>query len=227
MKRQSSIAVVTVAVVWAIVALAPHLSATGNGAAVVLPAPAAGVRLVSKPSLDTAIFAGGCFWGIEGVYEHVKGVRYAESGYAGGSVVSPSYEQVSSGDTGHAEAVRVVYDPSQISYGQLLQIFFSVAHDPTQLNRQGPDHGTQYRSAIFYRTPEQRRLAEAYVAQLTAAKTFSRPIVTQIAPLHAFYLAEAYHQDYMAHNPGAYYIVVNDAPKVEHLREQFPTLYKQ
>ena len=227
MKRPSSIAVITVAVVSAIVALAPHLSATGNGGAVVLPTPAVDVRLVPKPALDTAIFAGGCFWGIEGVYEHVKGVRYAESGYAGGSVVSPSYEQVSSGDTGHAEAVRVVYDPSQISYGQLLQIFFSVAHDPTQLNRQGPDHGTQYRSAIFYRTPEQRRLAEAYVAQLTAAKTFSRPIVTQIAPLHAFYLAESYHQDYMAHNPHAYYIVVNDAPKVEHLREQFPALYKQ
>jgi peptide-methionine (S)-S-oxide reductase len=220
-------AVISLAVVGAIVALSPRLSATSDGAAIVLSAPAADVQLVSKPALDTAIFAGGCFWGIEGVFEHVKGVRYAESGYAGGSAVSPSYEQVSSGDTGHAEAVRVVYDPSQVSYGQLLQIFFSVAHDPTQLNRQGPDHGTQYRSAIFYRTPEQRRLAEAYVAQLTAAKTFSRPIVTQIAPLHAFYLAEGYHQDYMAHNPRAYYIVVNDAPKVEHLREQFPALYKQ
>jgi peptide-methionine (S)-S-oxide reductase len=161
------------------------------------------------------------------VYEHVKGVLYAESGYAGGSVVSPSYEQVSSGDTGHAESVRVVFDPSKVSYGQLLQIFFSVAHDPTQLNRQGPDHGTQYRSAIFYRTPQQKQTAEAYVAQLAAAKAYSRPIVTQIAPLHTFYLAESYHQDYMAHNPRAYYIVVNDAPKVEHLREQFPALYKQ
>lgn len=227
MIRPSSLAIVSVAVISAIVALAPRMSATGSDAAVVVPAPATDARLVSKPALDTAVFAGGCFWGIEGVFEHVKGVRYAESGYAGGTLASPSYEQVSSGDTGHAEAVRVVYDPSQISYGQLLQIFFSVAHDPTQLNRQGPDHGTQYRSAIFYRTPEQRRLAEAYVAQLTAAKTFSRPIVTQIAPLHAFYLAEAYHQDYMAHNPRAYYIVVNDAPKVEHLREQFPALYKQ
>jgi peptide-methionine (S)-S-oxide reductase len=227
MNRPTTVAVVSLAVVSAIVALAPRMGATASGDAVAAPAPTVDVRLVSKPALDTAIFAGGCFWGIEGVFEHVKGVRYAESGYAGGTLASPSYEQVSSGDTGHAESVRVVYDPSQISYGQLLQIFFSVAHDPTQLNRQGPDHGTQYRSAIFYRTPEQRRLAEAYVAQLTAAKTFSRPIVTQIAPLHTFYLAEGYHQDYMAHNPAAYYIVVNDAPKVEHLREQFPTLYKQ
>jgi peptide-methionine (S)-S-oxide reductase len=227
MKRRSIIAVASLAVVSAVVALAPGLSARGNGAGVVLPAPQSDARLVPKPTLDTAIFAGGCFWGIEGVFEHVKGVRYAESGYAGGSVASPSYEQVSSGDTGHAEAVRVVYDPSQVSYGQLLQIFFSVAHDPTQLNRQGPDHGTQYRSAIFYRTPEQKQLAEAYVARLTAAKTFSRPIVTQLAPLHGFFLAESYHQDYMAHNPRAYYIVVNDAPKVEHLKDQFPALYKQ
>jgi peptide-methionine (S)-S-oxide reductase len=198
----------------------------GNQAAVAVPAPT-DVRLASTPTLDTAIFAGGCFWGVEGVFEHLKGVRSAESGYAGGTKASPSYEDVSSGDTGHAESVRVIYDPSQISYGQLLQVFFSVAHDPTQLNRQGPDRGTQYRSAIFYRTPEQKRAAEAYVAQLTAAKTFSRPIVTQIAPLGTFYMAEAYHQDYMAHNPRSYYIVVNDAPKVEHLKQQFPALYKE
>ncbi|MBC7976880.1 MAG: peptide-methionine (S)-S-oxide reductase MsrA [Myxococcales bacterium] len=227
MKRPSGKTALSLIVVSAIVALAFWPSATRVDAGVVLPAPTADLQRVSKPALDTAIFAGGCFWGIEGVFEHVKGVRYAESGYTGGSVVSPSYEQVSSGDTGHAEAVRVVYDASQVSYGQLLQIFFSVAHDPTQLNRQGPDHGTQYRSALFYRTAEQKRIAEAYVAQLTAAKTFSRPIVTQIVPLRAFYMAEAYHQDYMAHNPRAYYIVVNDAPKVEHLREKFPALYKQ
>ena len=227
MNRPSSVAIISLAGVSAIVALAPSMSATPGKVAVAVPSPTTDIRPASKPALDTAVFAGGCFWGVEGVFEHVKGVRYAESGYAGGTVASPSYEQVSSGDSGHAESVRVVYDPSKISYGQLLQIFFSVAHDPTQLNRQGPDHGTQYRSAIFYRTPEQRRLAEAYVAQLTAAKTFSRPIVTQIAPLHAFYLAESYHQDYMAHNPRAYYIIVNDAPKIEHLREQFPALYKQ
>lgn len=198
----------------------------GTRAAVVVPAPA-DVRLASKPTLDTAVFAGGCFWGVEAVFEHLKGVRTAESGYAGGAKAAPSYEDVSGGDTGHAESVRVIYDPSRISYAQLLQVFFSVAHDPTQLNRQGPDRGTQYRSAIFYRTPEQKRAAEAYVAQLTAAKTFPRPIVTQIAPLGAFYMAEAYHQDYMAHNPRSYYIVVNDAPKVEHLKQQFPSLYKQ
>jgi peptide-methionine (S)-S-oxide reductase len=227
MKRVLSGAMVSAAILTAAVGLAPRPGATDGGSVVVAPTPAAGLGLSAKPSLDTAVFAGGCFWGIEGVYEHVKGVLYAESGYAGGSVVSPSYEQVSSGDTGHAESVRVVFDPSKVSYGQLLQIFFSVAHDPTQLNRQGPDHGTQYRSAIFYRTPQQKQVAEAYVAQLTAAKTYSHPIVTQIAPLHTFYLAESYHQDYMAHNPRAYYIVVNDAPKVEHLREQFPALYKQ
>jgi peptide-methionine (S)-S-oxide reductase len=226
MKRPSLGAVVSVVVLSAIVALAPRLSASADSDSVALPSPVADVRLASKPALDTAIFAGGCFWGVEGVFEHLKGVKYAESGYAGGTVSSPSYELVSNGDTGHAESVRVVYDPSQISYGQLLQVFFSVAHDPTQLNRQGPDHGTQYRSAIFYRNPEQKRLAGAYIAQLTAAKAFSRPIVTQVAPLGEFYMAEGYHQDYMAHNPRSMYIVINDAPKVQHLKEQFPALYR-
>jgi peptide-methionine (S)-S-oxide reductase len=225
MLRIATAAFLTLAGLAAAGSLASRFDA-GNQAAVAVPAPT-DVRLASKPTLDTAIFAGGCFWGVEGVFEHLKGVRSAESGYAGGTKASPSYEDVSSGDTGHAESVRVIYDPSLISYGQLLQVFFSVAHDPTQLNRQGPDRGTQYRSAIFYRTPEQKRAAEAYVAQLTAAKTFSRPIVTQIAPLGTFYMAEAYHQDYMAHNPRSYYIVVNDAPKVEHLKQQFPALYKE
>jgi peptide-methionine (S)-S-oxide reductase len=227
MKRPSSGAVVSLLVLAAAVALAPRVMASTSAAAVVVPVPTVDLSTVPKPALDTAVFAGGCFWGVEAVFEHLKGVRSAESGYAGGTVPGPSYDQVSSGDTGHAESVRVIYDPSQISYGQLLQVFFSVAHDPTQLNRQGPDHGTQYRSAIFYRNPDQKKVAEAYVAQLTAAKTFSRPIVTQIAPLQGFYMAEAYHQDYMAHNPKSYYIVVNDAPKVEHLKERFPTLYKQ
>ncbi|HET7456938.1 MAG TPA: peptide-methionine (S)-S-oxide reductase MsrA [Gemmatimonadaceae bacterium] len=175
---------------------------------------------------DTAVFAGGCFWGIEGVFEHLKGVTSATSGYAGGTVANPSYEQVSSGETGHAESVQVVYDPSQISYGQLLQIFFSV-HDPTLLNRQGPDVGTQYRSAVFYRNDQQKRATESYVAQLRAAKTFPRPVVTQLAPLRAFYAAEPYHQNYMAQHPNAMYIVVNDAPKVEQIRRQFPALYRQ
>jgi len=178
-------------------------------------------------TLDTAVFAGGCFWGIEAVFEHVKGVQDAMSGYAGGRVASPSYEDVSSGETGHAESVRVVYDPAAVSYGRLLQVFFSVAHDPTELNRQGPDVGTQYRSAIFYRNDTQKREATAYIDQLTKAKYYSRPIVTQVAPLDKFFPAEAYHQDYMAHHPDQPYIVYNDAPKVEHLKKGFPDLYRE
>jgi peptide-methionine (S)-S-oxide reductase len=181
---------------------------------------------VASPAEDTAVFAGGCFWGVEAVFEHVKGVKSAVSGYAGGSVANPSYELVSTGDSGHAESVQVIYDPSEVSYGKLLQVFFSVAHDPTQLNRQGPDHGTQYRSAIFYNTPQQQRVAEAYIKQLTAAKTFSRPIVTQVSKLSAFYPAEAYHQDYLAHHPNQLYIVINDQPKVAALKKQFPAEYR-
>jgi peptide-methionine (S)-S-oxide reductase len=184
------------------------------------PAPAA-------PKLETAVFAGGCFWGIEAVFEHIKGVEDAASGYAGGKAVSPSYEDVSSGETGHAESVRVIYDPAVASYGKLLQVFFSVAHDPTELNRQGPDVGTQYRSAIFYRNEPQKREATAYIDQLTRAKYFARPIVTQVAALDKFYMAEGYHQDYMVHHPTQPYIVYNDAPKVEHLRKGFPDLYRE
>jgi len=177
-------------------------------------------------ALKTAVFAGGCFWGIEAVFEHMKGVTDAVSGYAGGSTQNPSYEEVSSGETGHAESVRVTYDPSQVSYEKLLEVFFSVAHDPTELNRQGPDEGTQYRSAIFYQDEQEARAARAYVAKLTQAKVYKRPIVTQIAPLRAFFPAEAYHQNYMAHHPNQPYIVYNDRPKVEHLKKQFPTLYR-
>src|SRR5450759_4609351 len=154
---------------------------------------------------DTAVLAGGCFWGVGGLYDHVKGVTRAISGYAGGDGSGPSYEQVSTGDTGHAESVEVIYDPSQVSYGKLLQIFFSVAHDPTQLNRQGPDHGTQYRSAIFYRNAQQQQVAESYIKQLATAKTFSRPIVTQVAALRGFYQAEEYHQHYLAQHPDQLY----------------------
>jgi peptide-methionine (S)-S-oxide reductase len=174
-----------------------------------------------------AVFAGGCFWGVEAVFEHVKGVIRVTSGYAGGSISSPSYEAVSSGETGHAESVEVVFDPAQISYGKLMQIFFSVAHDPTQLNRQGPDEGTQYRSAIFYVSDAQKREAEAYVAQLTKAKTFAQPIVTEIAPLSRFYAAEDYHQDFMEKHPLHPYIVINDRPKVVQLKRQFPELYRE
>ena len=172
-----------------------------------------------------AVFAGGCFWGIEAVFEHVKGVSQAVSGYAGGSADSATYQKVSSGATGHAESVSVTYDPSQITYGQLLKVFFSVAHDPTELNRQGPDVGTQYRSAIFFANDEQKRVAQAYITQLQAAKVFPRQIVTEVSPLKSFYAAEDYHQDYLAHNPNQPYIVFNDLPKIANLKRQFPQLY--
>ena len=174
---------------------------------------------------QVAVFAGGCFWGVEGVFEHVKGVTNAVSGYAGGTPDNARYDAVSRGDTGHAEAVKVTYDPAQISYGQLLKVYFSVAHDPTQLNRQGPDRGTQYRSQIFTTDTAQQKIANAYITQLNAAKSFPAPIVTKVAPLQAFHPAEKYHQDYMQHHPNEPYIVYNDAPKLVHLKQQFPALY--
>jgi len=192
-----------------------------------LPDPAVDLPLAAKSGTQTAVVAGGCFWGIQAVFQHVKGVREATSGYSGGSVASPGYEDVSSGTTGHAESVKITFDPSQVSYGQLLKVFFSVAHDPTELNRQGPDTGTQYRSVIFYANDEQKHIAEAYIAQLEQAKSFRKRIVTQVVPLKAFYEAEAYHQNYATLHPDNPYIAVNDAPKVEHLREQLPTLYKK
>jgi len=191
--------------------------------------------VLQNPTLDTsaektkteqvAVFAGGCFWGVEGVFEHVKGVTGVASGYSGGAANTANYEAVSDGETGHAEVVRITYDPSQISYGQLLKVFFSVAHDPTELNRQGPDTGTQYRSAIFYTGEEQKRVAEAYISQLNQEKVFKRPIVTQVTPLNSFYTAEAYHQDYLAHHPDNPYIVIHDMPKIENLRKQFADIY--
>ncbi len=196
-----------------------------DAAAATIPAPA--VDEHGGGTTDRfAVFAGGCFWGIEAVFEHVKGVKSATSGYAGGTAATAHYDIVSGGRTGHAESVQVVYDPSKISYGQLLQIFFSVAHDPTQLNRQGPDTGTQYRSALFFASPDQQRIAQAYIDQLNKSKTFGKAIVTAVTPLDVFYPAEAYHQDFMVHHPNDLYIVINDAPKVAHLKEQFPQLYK-
>jgi peptide-methionine (S)-S-oxide reductase len=195
------------------------------GAAAAVPRPGLDAKLATASGQQTAVVAGGCFWGIQAVFQHVKGVMSATSGYAGGSVKNPEYEMVSTGETGHAESVQIVYDPSQITYGELLRIFFSVAHDPTELNRQGPDEGTQYRSAIFYNNDEQKRIAEAYIAQLEQARVFPRKIVTQVTPLQAFYTAEAYHQNYAALHPNQPYIVFNDAPKVEHLKREFPELY--
>ena len=173
---------------------------------------------------QVAVFAGGCFWGVEAVFEHVKGVKNVVSGYSGGSALTAKYGVVGTGQTGHAEAVRVVYDPKLVSYGQLLKVYFSVAHDPTQLNRQAPDVGTQYRSEIFAANAEQQKLANAYIAQLTAAKAFATPIVTKVEPLKAFYPAEAYHQDYLRLHPNEPYIVYNDAPKLVHLKQLFPQM---
>lgn len=197
-----------------------------TASATAIPDPAVDAPLASAKGEQIAVLAGGCFWGVEAVFEHVKGVSDVRSGYSGGSPATAQYEKVGTGKTGHAESVRITYDPSQISYGQLLKVFFSVAHDPTELNRQGPDTGTQYRSAIFSATEEQKRIAQAYIEQLNRAKVFSRPIVTQVAGLKSFHEAEAYHQDYLVRHPDEPYIVINDLPKVENLRKQLPGLYK-
>jgi peptide-methionine (S)-S-oxide reductase len=210
----------------ALLLLASRLTSGAPRTDVSVAAPTVGAELATAAAEDTAVFAGGCFWGVEAVFDHVKGVKQAISGYAGGQLVNPTYEQVSTGDTGHAESVEVIYDPAQVSYGKLLQIFFSVAHDPTQLNRQGPDHGTQYRSAIFYRNAQQQRVAESYIKQLTDAKTFSRPIVTQVAKLNGFYEAEDYHQNYLENHPNQLYIVINDKPKVAALKKEFAEIYR-
>jgi peptide-methionine (S)-S-oxide reductase len=199
-------------------------SATASATAI--PDPTLDAPPASSKGEQTAVFAGGCFWGVEAVFEHVKGVSDVRSGYSGGSPATAQYQKVGTGETGHAESVRITYDPSQISYGQLLKVFFSVAHDPTELDRQGPDTGTQYRSAIFYSNEEQKRIAQAYIEQLNRAKVFARPIVTQVAALRSFNEAEGYHQDYLAQHPDEPYIVINDQPKVENLRKQLPGLYK-
>jgi peptide-methionine (S)-S-oxide reductase len=191
-----------------------------------VPAPTNDSTLTQSPGKETAIFAGGCFWGTQSVFERVKGVISTTAGYAGGSASTATYEQVSREDTGHAESVKVVFDPSKITYGQLLQIFFSVAHDPTQLNRQGPDVGSSYRSVIFYTTPEQQTLGKQYIAQLDQAKVFRKPIVTEVVPLKGFYDAESYHQDYALHNPNNPYIMVCDRPKIDALKKEFPEMFK-
>jgi peptide-methionine (S)-S-oxide reductase len=191
--------------------------------AVIIPAPAADAP--ASDGLQTVVVAGGCFWGVQGVFQHTAGVVNAVSGYAGGNKSTAQYNIVSTGSTGHAESVEIKYDPKKISYGKILQIFFSVAHDPTQLNRQGPDSGTQYRSAIFTTNDEQKKLADAYIAQLNAAKVYSQPIVTTVGPLQGFYPAEAYHQDYLTLHPTQPYIAYNDLPKVENLKKIFAANY--
>jgi peptide-methionine (S)-S-oxide reductase len=193
--------------------------------AVVIPAPAMDNPKTAS-TLQTAVIAGGCFWGVQGVYQHVKGVRNVLSGYAGGDKSTAEYETVSGGNTGHAESVQISFDPKEISYGEILQIYFSVAHDPTQLNRQGPDAGTQYRSSIFYSDEGQKNIAQAYIAQLNKARVFNGAIVTRVEPLKGFYPAEDYHQDFLVNNPRYPYIVFNDLPKVQHLKQVFPTYYR-
>jgi len=190
-----------------------------------IPPPTTDLPLTAQAGKETAVFAGGCFWGVQAVFERLKGVLTTAAGYSGGHLENPTYEAVSSETTGHAESVEVVYDPSRITYGTLLRIYFSVAHDPTQLNRQGPDVGTSYRSAIFYGNEDQARIAKAYIEQLDAAKVFPKKIVTQVTPLKAFYRAENYHQDYAYYNPDNPYIQVCDLPKIGELKKQFPELF--
>jgi peptide-methionine (S)-S-oxide reductase len=192
-----------------------------------VPAPAIDISVANATGEQTAVFAGGCFWGMEGVFEHLKGVSEVLTGYAGGSADTATYRQVSAGSTEHAESVQITYDPSQISYGELLKVYFFVAHDPTQLNRQGPDHGVQYRSAIFAANDEQKQVAEAYIDQLSDAEVFDQPIVTQVAPLDEFYAAEDYHQDFIQRNPLHPYVVVHDLPQIRQLQAQFPEMYQQ
>jgi peptide-methionine (S)-S-oxide reductase len=200
----------------------PRSNAAGS---VAIPAPAVD-EPTPGPASETAVLAGGCFWGVQGLYQHVKGVTAAESGYAGGARTTADYADVSTGHTGHAESVRITYDPNQVTYGQLLQIFFSVVQDPTELNRQGPDEGTQYRSMIFFQNPTQQRVADSYIAQLTKAGVFPGPIVTKVAPDIGFFPAEAYHQDFMNSNPSNPYISINDMPKLHDLQQLFPALYR-
>src|SRR5271169_4751693 len=216
---------ITLAVCAALLIAYASLRHSVASAATALPDPTIDESRAPQKGQETLVLAGGCFWGIQAVFQHVKGVTSATSGYSGGSVKNPDYEDVSSGQTGHAESVEIIYDPSQITLGQLLKVFFSVAHNPTELNRQGPDSGTQYRSAIFFANADQQRIAQAYVDQLNQAKVFSQPIVTQIAPLKSFYRAEDYHQNYATNHPDNPYIATFDLPKVQHLQQQFPNFY--
>lgn len=203
------------------------LSAMTALAADSLPAPKYDSPPAKTGGNQTAVLSGGCFWGVQAVFQHVKGVVNVTSGYSGGEAKTAHYEIVSTGETGHAESVKITYDPSQITYGQLLRVFFSVAHDPTELNRQGPDEGTQYRSAIFYNSDEQKKIADAYIAQLSSSGKIHGKIVTQVVPLKAFYPAEDYHQDYYEHHPYSLYIMYNDKPKVAALKNEFPDLYQE
>jgi peptide-methionine (S)-S-oxide reductase len=223
-KLTGSIPAVSALVLGAVAAGVWHVPLYGAEAPVVIAPPAIDSPKQAGPP-QTAVLAGGCFWGVQGVFQHVKGVKKVVAGYAGGVKSTAQYETVSSGSTGHAESVQITYDPAQVTYGQLLQIAFSVVYDPTTLNRQGPDVGTQYRSEIFYADEQQKHIAEAYIAQLDQSHVFAKPIVTRVDPLKGFYDAENYHQDYLVNNPTQPYIAYNDLPKVENFRHTFPSLY--
>lgn len=210
-----------------LVALLPAMLDAASHTANSFPKPTVDSPVARSHGHEEAVLSAGCFWGVQAVFEHTRGVLSAVSGYTGGSATTAHYEIVGSGNTGHAESVKITFDPAQITYGEILMIFFSVAHDPTQLNKQGPDWGTQYRSALFYASPEQERIAEAYIAQLNSAKVYSQKIVTQVAPLKEFFPAENYHQDYVKHHPDNPYVVINDLPKVAAFRKQFPELYRE
>ncbi|MGA8036868.1 MAG: peptide-methionine (S)-S-oxide reductase MsrA [Candidatus Acidiferrales bacterium] len=209
-----------------VMAVLTMMAPSTTTAAVAIPNPAVDEPIATAKGQETVVLSGGCFWGIQAVFEHVKGVKSATAGYSGGTVKNPSYEQVSSGATGHAESVKIVYDPSKVTFGQLLKVFFAVAHDPTELDRQGPDSGTQYRSAIFYMNDSEQRIAKAYIDQLNQAKVYPQPIVTEVTAYTAFYPAEDYHQDFAEKNPYNTYIMMNDAPKVANLKKELPDLYK-
>jgi len=217
------------AVLFAAVFVLPSVrSSTGSPASnTAFPKPALDDSIAQAKGQQIAVVSGGCFWGVQAVFEHVRGVASAASGYAGGTEDTAHYEMVGTGQTGHAESVKVIFDPSQITYGQLLMVFFSVAHNPTELNKQGPDWGSQYRSSVFYSSEGQKRIAEAYITQLNAAKVYSQKIVTVVVPLKEFYPAEEYHQDYVKHHPNNPYIMINDLPKLSSLKKQFPELYRE
>ncbi|MGF6727110.1 peptide-methionine (S)-S-oxide reductase [Paraburkholderia sp. GAS41] len=225
LRKRSRLAKLAGVVALAVGAIALQRVAVSAEAATQIPAPAQDEKVGATHS-ETAVFAGGCFWGVQGVFEHVRGVKQVAAGYSGGAANTAQYDTVEEGDTGHAESVQITYDPTQITYGRLLQIFFSVAHNPTELNYQGPDHGTQYRSAVFAENAEQRSVAQAYIAQLDKAHVFSRPVVTQVEAFKGFYPAESYHQNYLVLHPDAPYIAINDLPKVSDLKRMFPDLYR-
>ena len=225
LRKRSALAKLAGVVVLAVGAIAVQRVANSAEVATQVPAPVQDEKVVATHS-ETAVFAGGCFWGVQGVFEHVRGVKQVAAGYTGGAAGTAQYETVSEGDTGHAESVQITYDPTQITYGRLLQIFFSVAHNPTELNYQGPDHGTQYRSAVFPVNPEQRIVAQAYIAQIDNAHVFSRPVVTRVEDFKGFYPAENYHQNFLVLHPDYPYIAINDLPKVTDLKRMFPDIYR-